>query len=64
MPDDLAEPQRHDRQVVAAQLQRRRAEQDPEHGRDGDRDQTTIHQLMWMPKWGDARNAVVYAPMA
>jgi hypothetical protein len=26
--------------------------------------QRTIHQLMWTPKWEDARNAVVYAPMA
>ena len=21
--------------------------------------QTTIHQLMWIPKWGEARKAVV-----
>jgi hypothetical protein len=26
--------------------------------------QMTIHQLMWMSKWLDARNAVVYAPIA
>src|SRR6185437_2327167 len=33
-PDDLAEAQRHDREVVAAQLQRRRAEEDAEEARD------------------------------
>ena len=31
--DDLAEPQGHDREVVAAKPQRRGAEHDPEHGR-------------------------------
>jgi len=38
-PDDFTEAERHDRQVVAAQAQRRRAEQDPEgrRQRHGDR---------------------------
>ena len=37
-PDDLAEAQRHDREIVAAQLQRRRAEEHAEEAGDGGAD--------------------------
>ena len=76
---DLAEAEGHDRQVVAAQAQGRRAEQDAEERRDGGRDDDDHQNGRWMPgkpaagreqderqaaQWGEARNAAVYAPRA
>ena len=47
--DDLAEPERHDRQVVAAQAQGRGADQDAEERREERRDEQTSQRLRWMP---------------
>ena len=46
-------PERHDREVIAAQPQRRRAEQDAEERRDRRRDEAASTQNgMWMPNCG------------
>ena len=58
-PDDLAEAERHDREVVAAQLQGRRAEQDAEEGGGRDRDPDDDPPADVDAEVADARNAVV-----
>ena len=61
---DLAEAEGHDGQVVAPSFRVGAPSRMPNTAATPTAIQTTIHQLMWMPKWSDARKAVVYAPMA
>src|SRR6476469_1180990 len=60
--DDLAEPERHDREVVAADAQGGGAQDDARHERDdhGDRDAQSSGSLAWL----EPRMPTVKAPMA